>query len=79
MEEKLQEVFRDVFGDDDLVIGRNTTAVDVEGWDSMAHINLIVAIEKRFGVKFTARELASTREGDGNVGKLLDLLATKAS
>ena len=74
---KLQDVFRQVFDEDDLIISRETTADDVEGWDSMAHINLIVAVEKQFGVKFAAAELASTRTANGSVGGLLDLLSQK--
>ena len=55
-----------------------TTAADVDGWDSMAHINLIVAIEKKFGVKFTAADIASMRGEGQNVGRLVELIATKA-
>lgn len=74
---ELQDVFRRVFGDDEIEISATTTAADVPGWDSMAHINLIIAVEKKFGVKFAARELAATRAGDGNVGNLLNILHTK--
>lgn len=77
--DELQEVFRSVFDDDDLVISPSTTAMDVDGWDSMAHINLIVAVEKHFDFKFTAQELAATRDEDGNVGNLIELIAAKAS
>jgi acyl carrier protein len=75
---RLQDVFRRVFHDDEITISDATTAADVDGWDSMAHINLIVAIEKQFGVKFTAADIASMR-GDGqNVGHLAGLIAAKA-
>ena len=45
---ELQDVFRQVFGDDEIVLSDSTTADDIDGWDSMMHINLIIAIEKRF-------------------------------
>jgi acyl carrier protein len=75
---RLQDVFRRVFHDDELEVGDATTAADVDGWDSMAHINLIVAIEKKFGVKFTAADIASMRGEGQNVGRLVQLIATKA-
>ncbi|MAI78968.1 MAG: hypothetical protein CL917_08510 [Deltaproteobacteria bacterium] len=77
IEVELQSVFREVFDADDLCIDRATTATDVEGWDSMAQINLIVAVEKHFSVKFPAAELSEMRQGDGNVGILLDLLSAR--
>ena len=55
---ELQDVFREVFGDDEIVLSDSTTADDVDGWDSMMHINLIIGMEKRFGVKFAAAEIA---------------------
>jgi acyl carrier protein len=54
---KLNEIFRDVFDDDELTVGSETTAADVPGWDSQAHISLIVAVEIRFGIKFRTAEL----------------------
>jgi acyl carrier protein len=73
----LQNVFRRVFDEDELVITPSTSADDVDGWDSMAHINLIVAIEKKFGVRFTASDLAALGGVGQNVGNLLGLLAGK--
>jgi acyl carrier protein len=73
----LQEVFRRIFDNDELEINEATTAADVEGWDSMAHINLMIAIEKHFGVKFSGSDLAAM-QGDGkNIGVLMELLAKK--
>jgi acyl carrier protein len=68
-----QEVFRDVFDDDDLTIVPTTTAGDVEGWDSLMHVTLIVNIEKAFNIRFNSSEVASLK----NVGELLDLLRNK--
>jgi acyl carrier protein len=73
----LQTVFRRVFDEDDLVITETTSAADVNGWDSMAHINLIVAIEKKFGVRFTASEIAALGGTGQNVGNMVKLLAAK--
>ena len=74
---ELQEVFHRVF-DDELAITGSTSAADVDGWDSMAHINLIIAIEKHFGVKFTANEIAALGRRGQNVGGMMQILAAKA-
>ena len=50
--ERLQEIFRDIFDDEELVITEDMSANDIEDWDSLAQINLIIAIEKEFKVKF---------------------------
>lgn len=63
------DIFRDLFADDNLVLTPQTTADDVEGWDSIKHISLIVAIEDRFGIRIGSDEIESL----ANVG---DLLAT---
>ena len=54
---QLTEVFRVVFGDDTLVIDMDTTANDVDGWDSLSHVNLILAVESEFQVRFSQKEL----------------------
>jgi acyl carrier protein len=72
---RVNEVFRDVFEADDLSITRDTTAADVDGWDSLMHVRLVMAIEKEFGVRFTSSEVSSL----GNVGDLLDVLERKAA
>ncbi|MDB5891524.1 MAG: acyl carrier protein [Polaromonas sp.] len=69
----LTQVFRDVFDDDDIVLTRDMTAADVEGWDSQAHVNLIVAAEVRFGIRFRTAELESLH----NVGQFAELISTK--
>ena len=67
---RLEEIFRTVFDDQDLVIEDRTTAADVPGWDSVAHINLMFAIEEAFGVQFSDNQLAAFK----NVGQLRDFL-----
>jgi acyl carrier protein len=69
----LNEVFRQVFDDDDIVISRETTANDIEEWDSLTHINLVVAVEARFKVKFALGELQTLK----NVGEMIDLVNKK--
>lgn len=71
---RLTSVLREVFGDDDLVVGEHTTAADVEGWDSVANVEVMVALEREFGVRFKTAELA----GFANVGALLRILAARA-
>lgn len=73
----LQEVFRQVFDDDELVVTDTTTSTDINGWDSMAHINLIIAIEKQFGVSFSAAEIAALGKRGQNVGSITQLLNAK--
>jgi len=71
--EILTEVFRDVLDDPALELRDNTTAADVENWDSLNHIDLILAVERRFKVKFTTREVTSLQ----NVGELAELTQKK--
>ncbi|MDH6458383.1 acyl carrier protein [Fusobacterium sp. PH5-7] len=73
MKEKLQEIFRDIFDDEELVITEGMTAADIEDWDSLAQINLIIAIEKEFGIKFNLEEVSKLK----NIGEMLDLINLK--
>jgi len=68
--EKLTGVFRNVFDDPELTIGETTTAKDVAGWDSLAHVSLIVAVEKAFRVRFTTKEVQAL----ANVGEFIRLI-----
>lgn len=63
---KLTPVFRDVFDDDSITLSAETTARDIDGWDSVANIRLMVAIESEFGIKFDVGEFQEFR----NVGEL---------
>ena len=72
---KLTEIFRDVFDDDSIVLGDKMTANDVEGWDSLTHINLIHAVEKAFKIRFTTAEVSKME----NVGDLSSLIQRKTA
>jgi acyl carrier protein len=71
--EQVTQVFRDVLEDDTIQLTENTAAADVAGWDSLAHIQLVVAIEKHFNIRFTSTELLEWQ----NVGEMLDCIRTK--
>ncbi len=73
--EKLNPIFRQVFEDDDIVLHRETTADDIDAWDSLSHINLVMAIEMEFKIRFALGELQSLK----NVGHLADLIDKKLS
>ena len=70
---ELQDVFRQVFNRPHLEIAGQTTANDVDGWDSLKHIELIVSVESRFGVKFKTAEVTKLN----NVGDLIQKLAER--
>ena len=73
--DELERLFRDVFGNEGIVLTDETTAADVPEWDSLGHINLMFSIEERFGVRFRDNQLAEF----ANVGELERFLEAKAS
>ncbi|MCD7800207.1 MAG: acyl carrier protein [Ruminococcus sp.] len=68
--QKLQDVFRDVFDDDTIHIDENTTANDIEEWDSLEHITLIGAVEKTFKMRFKMKEVSSMKD----VGEMVEII-----
>ncbi len=72
---KLETIFHDVFMDDSIKLNTDMTATDIEGWDSMTHINLIFACEQEFGIKFTLAEIAGLK----TVGSLMDVIDGKVA
>jgi acyl carrier protein len=70
---KVQDIFRDLLDNESIVLTSGTTADDVDGWDSLVHIQLIVAIEKYFKIKFTSREILTWK----NVGEMIDCISLK--
>jgi len=71
--DRLNEIFCEVFDDDEINISPEMTANDVNGWDSLSHVNLIVTIESRFNITFSQKELLTFK----NVGDLLNSIRTK--
>jgi acyl carrier protein len=67
---RLNAVFQEVFDDDELEVSRETTAKDVEGWDSLMHVTLVINVEKAFKMKFRSSEIAGLK----TVGDLVDLI-----
>ena len=72
---ELNGVFQDVFDDESITVNDETTANDIEDWDSLEHINLVVAIEKQFGIKLTMDEV----NGMMNVGAMVDVILRRTA
>jgi acyl carrier protein len=73
LREKLQDIFRDLFDDDNIVLRDDTSAKDISGWDSLTNVKLIVRIEKAFKIRFSTGELVEI----ANVGELAALVDKK--
>jgi len=71
--EQLSNIFKNIFNDEELSVSPETSAKDIDGWDSLAHIRLIFSIEKTFGLHFTAEEATNL----STVGELEDLILRK--
>jgi acyl carrier protein len=72
---RLTPIFRDVFNDDALVVSEEMSAADVPTWDSLSNIDLLIGVEKAFGVKFSVKDVRNLK----NVGELLELIKRKAA
>ena len=70
---KVEEIFREELELDDLVLTNETTADDVEEWDSLSHVQLVAAMEEAFGIEFKSREILSWE----NIGDLIDSIEKK--
>ena len=68
--ERLTEVFRDIFDDDEIEINEETTAADIDGWDSLVHISLIDAVEEEFDISFDMKTVVKLK----NVGEMVDVI-----
>ena len=71
--ERITRIFREEFDDDSLVIVDETNAEDIEDWDSLAHVELVLSMEKEFGLKFNLKEVGEL----ANVGEMADLIMRK--
>ena len=78
IKEKLEPVFRSVFGDDDIELRPEMTAEDIDGWDSLTHINLVIAIEKALSIKFSTRDISTLKEDGKTIGDLFNTVRAKA-
>ena len=72
---QMQDIFIDVFDNDDIVLTEDTTADDIEEWDSLSHIQLVVGIENHFKIKLTSKEIMEC----ANVGDMADCIKGKIS
>ncbi|MBL4930559.1 acyl carrier protein [Clostridium paridis] len=71
--EKVQEIFRDCFDDESLILSWDTNSDDIEDWDSLAQVNIIVSLEKVFSIKFSVDEIIKLQ----SVGDIVDTIAKK--
>lgn len=71
--EQLNEVFQDVFDDDSITVNETTTANDIDDWDSLEHINLINAVEQKFGIKFDMGQIVTMK----NVGEMANIIESQ--
>ena len=71
--EIIRRIFRDVFDDEDLEVNDSTNSSDIEDWDSLEHISLVVSMENEFNLKFDLKEVNKL----ANVGEMVDLIASK--
>lgn len=72
--QQLQDIFRDIFEDDSIVLTEETTAADIEAWDSLMHLSLTAAVEDAFSIRFTTDEIISMK----NVGDFVTAIERKA-
>lgn len=75
IKERLTKIFHNVFEDNSIMLTPELTADDVEGWDSLSHVNLIIAVEIEFGIEFTQAEVRTFE----NVGALMSAIEKKTS
>lgn len=72
---KLQDIYRDILDDDEIILEGETTADDIEEWDSLAHVQIVNEVEKQFGIKFTSYEITSWID----IADLVDCIDSKLS
>lgn len=70
---KIQEIMYDVFDNENLIITGESSSENIDDWDSLSHINIMVQVQKCFDVRFNVEEIANTK----NVGKIVELVQSK--
>lgn len=70
---QVSNVFADILDEDNITLSESSTADDVEGWDSLTHVQVVVAVERKFKIRFTAKEIQSWK----NVGEMIDSISSK--
>jgi len=73
--QQVETIFKDILDEENVTLTETTTANDVEGWDSLTHVQLVVAIEKHFKIKFSSKEILSWK----NVGEMVNAIGSKLS
>jgi acyl carrier protein len=73
----LQEIFRDVFDDPAIILRDDMKSADIAGWDSVMHIDLLIAVERAMGIKFATAEMSRLKEPDQNIGSFVRLIDSK--
>jgi acyl carrier protein len=72
---QVNEVFIDILDNKNIILSDETSAGDIEEWDSLNHIQLVVAIERKFGIRFTSRQI----QGWAKVGEMIDAIRSKVN
>lgn len=72
---QLQDLFRETFDDDALTVTETTSSDDIEGWDSLSNVRLMIAVEQAFGIRMRAAEVSSLK----NTGELISLVLSKTA
>jgi len=73
--DRLSAIFRDVFDDESIEIHDESTAADLENWDSLSHISLILAVEQEFSIRLAATEVGNLK----NVGQMIELIQARTA
>lgn len=77
IQNKLQDILRDILDDDTINIDAQMKAADFQGWDSLAHLNIVIAAEKVFGIRFATAEIAGLKKPGQNIGTFLVMIENK--
>jgi acyl carrier protein len=71
--QQIEKIFRNILDDEEIILTETTTTNDIEEWDSLIHIQIVVAIERHFNIKFTSKEFSSWK----NINEMIDCILLK--